>query len=244
MCGKGVVSSEYFKFPSTPHLRMLNGAKFREDKVLTAAEQREFLLHEIFIEEKLDGANLGISFDRYGNVHAQNRGSYVHQQYTGQWRMLYDWLSSRKNILFEFLGSRYILFGEWCYATHTIFYDRLPDWFLGFDLFDTETRRFVSVLTRQTMFELMEIQSVPIIASGHFTLGQVVVMLKESEFGPEPAEGLYLKCDEKEWLSQRAKLARAGFMQSIEQHWSRKPLFLNQLRSKEAPPSSGRTAHD
>ena len=41
-------------------------------------------------------------------------------------------------MLFEILSEKFILFGEWCYAQHSIFYDRLPDWFLGFDIYDKD----------------------------------------------------------------------------------------------------------
>ena len=35
-----------------------------------------------------------------------------------------------------------ILYGEWCYAKHTVPYDALPDWFLGFDIFEVASHRF------------------------------------------------------------------------------------------------------
>lgn len=235
----GRVSCKFFKFPSTPHLTLLDCASVREDKVFTAAQQREFLSHEILVEEKLDGANLGISFDRYGSLQAQNRGNYLQLPSSGQWQLLHDWLNSRCDLLRKFLGTRYILFGEWCYATHSIFYDRLPDWFLGFDLFDTESRRFVSSSTRRNMFAQLEIQAVPAIAIGRFTLDEVVGLLQDSAFGTKPAEGLYLRRDEGAWLLQRAKIVRAGFVQSIEQHWSRQPLRLNQLKDSGAHASGG-----
>jgi hypothetical protein len=32
--------------------------------------------------------------------------------------------------------GRHILFGEWCRAQHSVFYSRLPDYFLAFDIWD------------------------------------------------------------------------------------------------------------
>ena len=52
-----------FKFPTTPHLTILGDIQIRDDKVMTESERNEFIQHEIIVEEKVDGANLGISFD-------------------------------------------------------------------------------------------------------------------------------------------------------------------------------------
>ena len=67
----------FFKFPSTPHLALLGDVDIRGDKVMSEHERDEFLGHELVVEEKVDGANLGISFDSNGNIRAQNRGAYL-----------------------------------------------------------------------------------------------------------------------------------------------------------------------
>jgi hypothetical protein len=41
------------------------------------SEREEFLRHPLVVEEKVDGANLGLSFDPQGNLRAQNRGTLV-----------------------------------------------------------------------------------------------------------------------------------------------------------------------
>lgn len=45
-----------------------------------------------------------------------------------------------------------------------------------------------------------------------------------------PAEGLYLRFDQGDWLVQRAKLVRPAFIQPVEQHWSRSGIKPNRLR--------------
>ena len=122
----------FFKFPSTPHLALLGDVDIRGDKVMSEPERDAFLGHKLVVEEKVDGANLGISFDSNGNIHAQNRGAYLTLPGLGQWKKLLEWLSPKEDMLFDHLIDRYILFGEWCYAQHSVFYNRLPDWFLGF----------------------------------------------------------------------------------------------------------------
>lgn len=219
----------FSKFPSTPHLTVLDGATVRDDKVLTPVERDRFLDHGVIVEEKIDGANLGISFDSTGEIQAQNRGSFLKEPMTGQWKTLPDWLAIHSDRLFDVLCDRYILFGEWCYAKHSIFYDQLPDWFVGFDVFDSKANRFVCRNVRDRFLASLQLHVVPCLASGRLTLGEITASLGQSHFGNAPAEGLYLRYDDGDWLGHRAKLVRPGFIQAIAEHWSSRPLEVNRL---------------
>jgi len=223
------VKDDFFKFPSTPHLATLAGVDIRGDKVLTESERDEFLRHTLIVEEKVDGANLGISFDVEGNIRAQNRGAYLHLPGAGQWKKLGDWLAPRIDALFEHLSDHFILFGEWCYAQHSVFYDRLPDWFLGFDIYDKQFGRFLSSERRDALLMEMRIVQVPVIARGHFAYTEIQKLLSVSKLSDQPAEGLYFRFDQGDWLAQRSKLVRPAFIQSVEQHWSRAAIKPNRL---------------
>jgi hypothetical protein len=223
------VKDDFFKFPSTPHLALLGSVEVRGDKVMSESEREDFLRHELVVEEKVDGANLGISVDAEGNIRAQNRGAYLHLPGAGQWKKLGEWLALRTNALFDQLTDRYILFGEWCYAQHSVGYDRLPDWFLGFDVYDKDTARFFSSVRRDEVFRVLGISQVPRVDCGHFTLAKLGKLLSQSQLRDRPAEGLYLRFDQGDWLVQRAKLVRPGFIQSVEQHWSRSGIRANRL---------------
>ena len=154
------MKDDFFKFPSTPHLALLGSVEIRDDKVMSTTERDDFLRHELVVEEKVDGANLGISVDAEGNIRAQNRGAYLHLPGSGQWKKLGEWLESRTNALFDQLTDRYILFGEWCYAQHSVAYDRLPDWFLGFDIYDKGTAQFFSCARRDEIFRVLGVSQV------------------------------------------------------------------------------------
>ncbi|NLF24626.1 MAG: RNA ligase family protein [Deltaproteobacteria bacterium] len=224
------MKDDFFKFPSTPHLATLAGVYIRDDKVLSESERDEFLQHDLVVEEKVDGANLGISFDSEGIIRAQNRGAYLHLPGSGQWRKLGDWLAPRMDTLFEHLSDYFILFGEWCYAQHSIFYDHLPDWFLGFDVYDKRFHRFLSSDRRDALLKEMCIAQVPVLARGRFTYPEIQTFLLTSKLSDHPAEGLYLRLDQEDWLTQRAKLVHPAFVQAVEQHWSRSPIRSNRLR--------------
>ena len=89
------------------------------------------------IEEKLDGANAGISLAEDGRLRLQSRGHVL----TGGAReshfdLFKQWAHAHEAALAERLVPGMTLYGEWLYAKHTIFYDELPHYFLEFDIRD------------------------------------------------------------------------------------------------------------
>lgn len=223
------MKDDFYNFPSTPHLALLGAIEIRDDKVMSGAERDNFLQNKIVVEEKIDGANLGISFDVEGNIRTQNRGSYLQLPAKGQWKRLSDWLDPRIDIFFENITDRFIIFGDWCYALHSVSYDRLPDWFLGYDIFDKTRQKFFSCPKRDQFFRELGISQVPFLGRRHFTFSELKNLLSHSKLGKEPAEGLYLRIDQEDWLARRAKLVRPAFIQSIGQHWSRSGIKTNRL---------------
>jgi hypothetical protein len=76
----------------------------------------------------------------------------------------------------------------------------------------------------------MCITQVPVVARGHFAYPKIQKFLSTSKLSDQPAEGLYLRFDQGDWLGQRAKLVRPAFIQAVEQHWSRSAIRPNRLR--------------
>ncbi|MFA0888189.1 MAG: RNA ligase family protein [Synergistales bacterium] len=227
------MKEEIFKFPSTPHIVILGNKEIRGDKIMSADERKDFLRNEITVEEKIDGANLGISFDREGKLYAQSRGNYLDLPCGGQWKKLSAWLNSKVDSLSEVLKNRYILFGEWCYAQHSIEYDSLPDWFLGFDIYDKVGKRFFSCAKRNDIFKKIGIFQTPKLGYGKYTLQELIKLMGMSQLGNRSAEGIYLRLDKGAWLIQRGKLVQPDFIQRIEQHWSRGGIKVNQIKAEK-----------
>jgi ATP-dependent RNA circularization protein (DNA/RNA ligase family) len=221
----------FVKFPRTPYLAWQADKAVREDRALSPTETASFLRSDVVIEEKLDGANLGISVSSEGELVVQNRGSYIERPAPSQFQPLWGWLEARSDRLVAGLGRNLILFGEWCYAVHSIRYDRLPDWFIGFDIYDRAAGRFFSAERRNLTLASLQLCSVPRIAIGRFSMNRVVNLLEEcqSAYGSPRVEGLYLRRESKEWLEQRAKIVRSEFTQAITEHWSSRPLAANAL---------------
>lgn len=85
--------SAFFRFPHTPHIAWLGKGQPRDDKVLAVDEANQLLREAVVLEEKVDGANLGLSIGSDGVVRAQNRGQYLPEPYTGQFSRLNAWLA-------------------------------------------------------------------------------------------------------------------------------------------------------
>ena len=224
------MSKDFHKFPHTPHLFWLGESLPRDDKILKPDETADFLSVELVIEEKVDGANLGLSIGPQGELRAQSRGNYLVQGHChAQWNPLWPWLAESRESLEEGLCGGLVLFGEWCYARHTVPYDALPGWFLGFDMYEVTTGKYWTVDRRNEWLRQRCIASVPEVARGNFLKKQLQALLGRSHVGHVPMEGLYLRREFDGYLQTRAKVVNSIFEQQIEEHWTRRPVVPNRL---------------
>ena len=160
---------ELFKFPRTKHLFDAGGQGVsRDDLIMDAGEEALFYARRgaqqpstVIIEEKVDGANLGISIGFDMKLNVQNRSHYVNSKTHRQFSCLDRWLEEHSAALYEVLEpGRHVLFGEWLYAKHSIFYTELPGYFMAFDIYDKQEERFYSQKTRN---EKLESTGIPVV---------------------------------------------------------------------------------
>lgn len=223
---------DFYRFPRTPHLLWLGTDTARDDKVLSSDEAARLLEGTVLVEEKVDGANVGFSVSDTGHLQAQNRGTYLERQTSHpQFRPLFHWMDRHRHALVDALGHDLILFGEWCYAVHSVSYTALPDWFLAFDVYDQRQNEFWSADRRDALIDTLGITRVPTLASGRFSTSDIIGMIGPSQLGEGPAEGVYVRRDEGPRLAARAKVVRPEFVQQIEAHWSGRTLTTNRLAS-------------
>jgi len=232
------------KYPRTHHLE---GSRLQEgDEDLNQVPFSSVFGRNIVIEEKIDGANSAISFDGDGNLLIQSRGHYLHGGYRERhYNLLKQWATENQDIFFDQLGARYIMYGEWMYAKHTVYYDALPDYFMEFDIYDRERGVFLDTPTRRSFTEPMGIvSSVPVLGSGIYRSKESILSyighsnyitedhlenLKKTaerldqdvervlrETDPSTTmEGLYIKVEEEGIVKERLKFVRAGFLQCV-----------------------------
>lgn len=117
----------------------------------------------LVIEEKVDGTGVSISMDTHLNLQINHRGSPAVGR---EFKPLHEWAEANWEDLVLLLGERYTLFGEWMLNKHTIFYDKLPHFFLESDIYDQERGIWLSTSARNNLLNGHKfIKQVPVIAA-------------------------------------------------------------------------------
>ncbi|MEJ7604484.1 MAG: RNA ligase family protein [Kofleriaceae bacterium] len=155
-----------FRYPRTHHLE---GSRLQPgDHDLAQVPLAELRGCYCVIEEKLDGANAGISLDDDLRVRLQSRGHVlVGGAREKHWDLFKQWAHTHEAALAARLAGL-TLYGEWLYAKHTIFYDELPHYFMEFDIRDA-SGAFWSTARRAEHLAGAPIVSVPILWQGTVT---------------------------------------------------------------------------
>ncbi|MBI5531152.1 MAG: RNA ligase family protein [Deltaproteobacteria bacterium] len=229
------------KYPRTQHIE---GSRLQAgDDDLEAVRFGLVAGLHLVVEEKVDGANCAVSFDDRGQLLLQSRGHYLRGgPRERHFDLLKTWATCHRDALWNVLGSNTVMFGEWVFAKHTVFYDRLPHYFLEFDLLDRDSETFLSTECRQERLAGLPVCSVPVLAEGSFArLDELVGLIGASHFksdrwrsvlseaarrvphlDPERAiqetdptdlmEGLYIKHEEQGRVVGRYKFVRSSFL--------------------------------
>ncbi len=198
------------------------------------------------LEEKLDGANSGVSFTEGAELLLQSRGHYLQGgSREKQFALLHRWAKAHEDRLLERLEDRYVMYGEWCYSKHSVYYDALPHYFHEFDLWDRVAKRFLSTRRRRELLAGSPVLSVPVLYEGEMptdpkllwklvapALAKTAAWKQGFETAvakqglpldlcwkqtdkDDRAEGLYVKIEDDETVLARFKLVRSNFTQTI-----------------------------
>jgi len=232
------------KYPRTAHLegsRLQAGDTDDGQTPLSMLQGRH-----VVIEEKLDGANAAVSFTSAGELLLQSRGHYL----AGgagerQFNLFKHWAAAHEAALLERLEDRYVMYGEWCFAKHSCWYDRLPAFFLEFDLYDRQAGRFLSTSARHALLAGGPVLPVPVLYEGEMPRhakalralvrpslarsadwraafeqavakeDQPLDLVRQQTDLSDLAEGLYLKTESDGQVTGRYKWVRPDFVQTI-----------------------------
>jgi RNA ligase len=134
------------------------------------------------------------------------------------------------------LTPNLILFGEWCAAKHSLSYDRLPDWFLLFDVFDRIQQAFWSSTRRNALARIVGLCCVPQIACGRVSLLDLksILATELSRFRQGPLEGVLIRSESEHWCQSRSKLVRPDFVQTIDLHWRKRTINWNRVATADS----------
>jgi hypothetical protein len=237
----GVSQGEFTKYPRTPHLFGSRGTD--DDKHLGETESLRVLSDDsLIVEEKLDGTNAGIHFTANGELVLQCRGHLITEGMHPQYDLFKQWASAKRHTLDQCLQDRYLLFGEWLYARHSIYYERLPHYFFEFDIYDKQVKTFLDLAQRIEILAGTGIATVPVLHRGELNRKQLSGLIGPSQFAsrfenPNTGradnlmEGLYLRTEANGAVTRRAKFVRPEFVEKIKQseHWQHQAMVPNRL---------------
>ena len=231
------------KYPRTHHIQ---GSRLQAgDEDLQDISFSTIAGCNLVVEEKVDGANCGVSFSDNGELLLQSRGHYLTGGYRERhFNLFKQWANAHASSMYEVLGTRYVMYGEWLYAKHTIFYNALPHYFMEFDILDRETGEFLDTPTRQNMLRHLPVVSVRVLHEGILQnldqlkgfvgdsafidpghLGEMQSYCEANKLNPDRAlketdssnqmEGLYIKHEENGVVKGRYKWVRWSFLSAV-----------------------------
>ena len=214
------------EYPKTPHLPFKpNMAQGDVAVDMTAA--RIIFEQPVVIEEKIDGASVGICAEN-GNPIIRNRDHILKKgfmrkkkdttakmQFRSIWNYYYE---HRKGFEEIFEAGPYSVYGEWMLAQHGLFYDKLPDWFIPYDIFNYEAQEFVSPVISRPLLEaagftcpMQHFQGLN--SDGDYAQLEAWANAQTPWATEQKAEGLYVKVHNGQYVTKRYKMVREGFVQ-------------------------------
>ena len=237
---------ELAKYPRTPHLQ---GSRYQPGDKGAPVSYAALAGRFVVVEEKLDGANAGLSFDAGAELLLQSRGHYLDTRRMGgrerQFNLFKQWGCAQEERLLGVLEDRYVMYGEFMHAKHSIFYDALAHLFCEFDIWDRASQAFLDTAARHALLRSVPVVSVPVLYAGLAPkrVEDLIALLGPSvartarwraSFEAEVqrqaldlaqcwqqtdksdhAEGLYIKVEEGGRVVGRYKFVRPDFTQTI-----------------------------
>lgn len=202
------------KYGRTFHLPISPGAT-SDDKIMSSLDG--LMVDDLVVTEKMDGENTTI---HASGCHARSPDSRYHPSR--------DWLKAFAAGISPYLAEGERIVGENLFARHSVGYEALPSYFLGFAwIVDGEVQSWDLTLAR---FDELGIQPVPTLYKGpyrpglFYDLARALDLTKQEGFVARIA-GSFAESD---MPSRMGKYVRAGHVQS-ETHWMKAELIANRL---------------
>ncbi len=209
----------------------------KRKKCLEVDEVKALLSGHVTIEEKIDGGVIGLAWD--GN-RPLVIGKHSMIDYDVSQKKVYgltEWIYDNYEKIAE-IPLGWVVYGEWMRAKHNIHYVDLPDYFIGFDVWDGDKKKFLNIIDRSIFLDAMGFSEVHVIYSGTDLGVEDIICITEGVGGvgnksifncDEIIEGLIIRNDN----GLIGKYVRREFMESIDKNWLLSPLVENKLRDRK-----------
>lgn len=223
------------EFPRTEHLPALGDYipnAHRED--LIADPKVAAILNDnpnVVAEEKIDAANSGIChYD--GQPIIRNRNHILAKGYGRkrtnaklQFASIWNWYYEHQNRfekLNDLLGFNASVYGEWMWFINTIHYDKLPDYFIAYDIYDSDNKFFLNPLNAREALMKCGFSMPALLEVGVKRYDELAMFLNRPSAwaaGPDKQnrpenqmmEGLYFKAFDSQKMTHRFKMVRPSF---------------------------------
>jgi hypothetical protein len=203
------------KYPRTVHLDWSPGMTDDDRKIRS---YDSFLEKEVVVTIKMDGENTTAYSDGFTHARSLNSGNHVSREFFKKF-----W-----NDRAYLLEPNYRICGENLYARHSISYDSLPTYFMGFSVWDQE--KALDWDSTVEIFQSLDIITVPVIYRGPFDLRILRALTEELDTSKD--EGIVVRVTEaipyKQFHNLIAKWVRSGHVQT-NRHWAHNRIVPNCL---------------
>lgn len=157
--------------------------------------------------------------------------NYIHARSTdGRSHESMNWVKNFHRKIAHNIPQDFRICGENLYAKHSIFYNNLESYFMGFSIWEKD----VCLSWKETIeyFDLLEIQSVPILFEGIFDQNKIHKTW-ENERTWENSEGYIIRPSsnfkQKDFSKVVGKYVRKDHIQT-NKHWLKQKLEMNNLK--------------
>lgn len=208
----------------------------KRKKCLSEDDVKALLKGHVTIEEKIDGGVLGLAWGGVPLVvgkHSMVNYDVSSKKFYG----LSQWIYENYEKIGE-IPLGWIVYGEWMRARHNIPYIDLRDYFICFDVWDGDKKRFLNIIDRSIFLDSLGFAEVPVIYSGTDLGVEDLICITEGVGGvdnksifncDEIMEGIIIRNDN----GLIGKYVRREFMDSIEENWLKLPLVENELYQRK-----------
>ena len=213
------------KYNRTFHVPWSKGAT-NDDKI--ASDLSLLIGQDIVITEKMDGSNT--SLETQGCFARTHSGPPTHASFDGLKAL-------HANIKYK-IPESIQLFGEWCYALHSIAYNQLPGYFMMFNArYLGENSKWASWEEVVMWAEELEVPTVPVLFQGIVASEKELKTLVETMMTlPSHCGGLRegvvirrsAEFSDKDFSKSVMKCVRANHVQTTD-HWKDQEIVRNKL---------------
>jgi hypothetical protein len=207
----------YIKYPRSLNLPF-SGHISTDDKMLDKTDY--FIGKQVVVTEKMDGENTTMYFD---HLHARSLDSRHHDSR--------NWVKQLHGEIASDIPSGFRLCGENLYAKHSIFYDKLPSFFLLFSVWN-DLNECLSWKETLDWADLVGVKTVPVLYEGIWDEAAIrKCWTGVSQFGAEQ-EGYVVRTADRfhfnDFALNLAKYVRKNHIQTDE-HWMTSEIVPNKI---------------